>query len=710
MTPQVANYQFDDIEVRPRSFEVAKAGNVLPLEPKSIRVLLLLIENRDRAVSKEEIFRAVWPDTAVTDNALTRVIAQLRRELGDDARQPRYIQTIPTLGYRFIGRLEGERTLIAGPDHRHQSHRRKWVAAGAVAASVLAAAVFMLVNRSPRAAVFRNSTQLTTSSGFDGSATYSPDGKWIAYTSDRAGAFEIYKRAATGSAREIALTSDGAQNVQAAWSPDGKWIAYHSVAKGGIWTIPAAGGTPRRITQSGSQPAWSPDSRRIAFRSENVTSLAATDLVSGTRSYICVVSADGGEPATVVSTNPPGVKAFPAWHPRSGRLLFAALSNKSGELWTVNPDGSRPIRLLVANASVFFSPVYSPSGDRIVYASFSRTREFGLQQARLKNNGDAVDGTPELLTRSGTLILRDLAMSPDGSRLLYTSASSSSTFWQLVTTASGEPRGEPSPFYQDVVFRMSFPSFSPDGRHIAFFARLFGGQGNIWMMNSDGTASTQLTDSPGFNMMPSWTADGSSIVYSRASADVEGVQLWRKSIRDRSEQLLAHDARPNAWSRLTPDGKDLIYHRFDRGILNIWSKQIATGNERQLTTDSEGAGFPALSSDGTLISYQLVRGPDNYLAVMNRDGSGQVQLNHDRGLSWGFSWSPDHSRILFAGQRDGTWNLWWIDGRSREQRRLTDYRSIATFVRYPAWSPAGEKIVFERSITRGNIYSAELTE
>jgi Tol biopolymer transport system component/DNA-binding winged helix-turn-helix (wHTH) protein len=709
MTPQVANYQFDDIEVRPRSFEVLKAGRVLPLEPKSIRVQLHLIGNRDRAVSKEEIFRSVWPDTAVTDNALTRVIAQLRRELGDDARQPRYIQTVPTLGYRFIGRLDDE-PAPAASDRLPQPRRLTWVAAGAVASVVLTAAAFMLSSHSPGSAVFKNTTQITTSSGFDGSPAFSPDGKWIAYTSDRSGSFEIYLRAASGGALDTPLTSDGAQNVQAAWSPDGKWIAYHSVANGGIWVIPAAGGTPRRITRSGSQPAWSPDSRQIAFRSENVTSLAATDIVSGTRSFICVVSAEGGEPATIVSTSPPGVKAFPAWHPRTRRLLFASLSAKSGELWTVNADGSRPLRLLTAESSVFFSPVYSPSGDRIVYGSFSRTREFGLQQVRLKDGGDAVDGEPELLTRSGTLILRDLAISPDGRRLLYTSASASSTFWQLATGADGQPLGEPAPFYQDVVFRMSFPSFSPDGRHIAFFARLFGGQGNIWTMKSDGTGATQLTDSPGFNMMPGWTADSSAIVYSRTTDGTEGVHLWRKSVADRSERPFSQDRRPHAWSRLTPAGNELIYHRLDGGIFNIWSKQVASGIEKQLTHDSEGAGFPAVSLDGKLISYQLLRGPDNYLGVMNHDGSGQVQLNQDRGLSWAFSWSPDHSRILFAGQRNGTWDLWWIDTRTREQRKLTAYRSIATFVRYPAWSPRGDRIVFERSITRGNIYSTDLTE
>src|SRR5215471_13685951 len=106
MTAEITGYQFDSVEVRPAACEVLRDGKAVALEPKAFRVLLYLIENRDRAVSKDELIRAVWQGAAVTDNALTRIVAQLRRELGDDARQPRYIQTLPTLGYRFVAGLK----------------------------------------------------------------------------------------------------------------------------------------------------------------------------------------------------------------------------------------------------------------------------------------------------------------------------------------------------------------------------------------------------------------------------------------------------------------------------------------------------------------------------------------------------------------------------------------------------------------------------
>src|SRR5436190_897376 len=105
MTAETLCYQFDNVEVQPAAFAVLRDGRTLSLEPKAVRTLLYLIEHRDRAVSKEDLIEAVWESAAVTDNALTRIVAQLRRELGDDARNSRYIQTLPTLGYRFIAEL-----------------------------------------------------------------------------------------------------------------------------------------------------------------------------------------------------------------------------------------------------------------------------------------------------------------------------------------------------------------------------------------------------------------------------------------------------------------------------------------------------------------------------------------------------------------------------------------------------------------------------
>ena len=93
---------FDDFELDLRAWRLTRAGAPIPLEPKALAVLALLIERRGDVVTKTEILDNVWKDTAVTENAMVRVIAQIRTALGDDPKQPKYLETVHTRGYRFI--------------------------------------------------------------------------------------------------------------------------------------------------------------------------------------------------------------------------------------------------------------------------------------------------------------------------------------------------------------------------------------------------------------------------------------------------------------------------------------------------------------------------------------------------------------------------------------------------------------------------------
>src|SRR5258705_12993631 len=93
---------FGDFELDLGAFRLLKGGVPVPVEPKALAVLRLLIERAPHAVEKGEIFATVWKDVSVTDNALTRIIAQLRRALDDDTKAPKYIETIATRGYRFV--------------------------------------------------------------------------------------------------------------------------------------------------------------------------------------------------------------------------------------------------------------------------------------------------------------------------------------------------------------------------------------------------------------------------------------------------------------------------------------------------------------------------------------------------------------------------------------------------------------------------------
>src|SRR5262249_53267498 len=150
------------------------------------------IENRGRTISKDDLIKAVWNGTFVTDNALTRVIAQLRRELGDDAKQPKYIETVPTVGYRFVAELKS-----VPRQTRWKSPPSSVTAATGGGLAVLLVVLFLKVvphGDAPAVSVarMRSIRQFTVSAGVDQHPSFSPDGASIAFSSDRTGRFEVY--------------------------------------------------------------------------------------------------------------------------------------------------------------------------------------------------------------------------------------------------------------------------------------------------------------------------------------------------------------------------------------------------------------------------------------------------------------------------------------------------------------------------------------
>ena len=165
-----------------------------------------------------------------------------------------------------------------------------------------------------RARLARNTRQITFSTGLDQHPSLSPDGNAVAYSSDQNGSFEIYVKQLTPGGRDIQLTADGHQNLQPAWSPDGQRIAYFSVNRGGIWIVPALGGTPKQLVDFGANPAWSRDGLMIAFQSgagKDVGESAAL-----TPSTIWTIPSNGGSPSQITRiAHPPGGHSAAAWSP-----------------------------------------------------------------------------------------------------------------------------------------------------------------------------------------------------------------------------------------------------------------------------------------------------------------------------------------------------------------------------------------------------------
>jgi len=302
-------FSFADVEVREREFCVVRNGEVLAVEPKAFRVLLFLLRNPHKLIRKEELLDAVWGDVAVSENSLTRSIALLRRLLGDDTHEPRYIATVPTVGYRLLCDVkaaeEGTAELNASSSNpvldphaqandqpaQPASGERKRAVRGLIAGFALALlllATFLIyraigipnVSGPPaphavKTVLARHAVPLTTVAGNVWDPAFSPDGKQIAFMWDgeNPAKGDLYVQL-VGGEKPLRLTRTQSDYLCCAdWSPDGQEIAFGRCAdnEGGVYVVPALGGPERKLTDvtcpfgDPGQPKWTGDGKSLVL-------------------------------------------------------------------------------------------------------------------------------------------------------------------------------------------------------------------------------------------------------------------------------------------------------------------------------------------------------------------------------------------------------------------------------------------------------------
>ncbi len=690
----------------------------MALEPKAFEVLLFLLENPGRLIGKRELLDRVWPDTVVTESAMTRVIADLRRALGDAAREGRYIETVPTKGYRFIAEIRRPET--PSPPQEGSAPRVRpavWLAGG-VLALVLGLGTFLALRPArPRPAALpppapAKLTQLTNSLGSDLFPSFSPDGAAISYCSDRDGTFEVYVRQLAPGGREIRITSDGHDNVQPAWSPDGRQIAYTSRAEKGVWLVPALGGEPHRLTTFGARPSWSPDGATIAFQSGAPVDFLAAGPAAVPPSSLWLVPAGGGEPMPLTRPGSPvGGHGAPAFSPDGAEVVFVVWSG-GAELWSVSVRDGSLRRILPQRKDAaedegpsnyqYFDPVVSPKGDFLYFAAtHDRYLHTNLWRLRAPAGRGGPWGAPEPVTPDGTSSVRHIAISPRTGTVAYAALSLASNLWSLpLDPKTSLPAGGPVPLTRAAGFRMSLPRFSQDGSTIAFLSSGAGTSVDIFTIGRDGGEARPLTEGAGAHILD-WFPSGDRIAFFTVRNGKKG--LWAVAREDRSQRRLLELAEDVLVPRLSRDGTLVAYTKSAPDVA-VWVQPLKGGAPRRLTPPDAVAYFPCWSPDGRTLAVEVLRSPDVLLAVIPATGGIPTILVGEKGLSWPSDWSPDGEKIAFAGQRDGLWNLYWVARSGGAARRLTENKVRRAFLRYPAWSPQGDRIVYEYGETTGNIY------
>ena len=560
-------------------------------------------------------------------------------------------------------------------------------------------ALYKLINRSPaetpRQPQIVQARQITFSRGIDGFPTLSPDGESIAYSSDQSGSFEIYIKQLNPGGGELQLTNDGQQNGYPAWSPDGQRIAYCPKKRGGIWLISVLGGTPKQLTEFGVRPAWSPDGSMIAFQSGIPGEIFVTTALAP--STIWVVPAVGGDPKQITrSGSPRGGHGSPSWSGDSKRIAFDSTDYIFYHVWSVGVDGSDLKKIARGR-----QPVYSHDGSSLYYT------DAGLLRISISPSGDPV-GEPENTSAIGPGIsFGPPSISPDGKRIVYSANRVLSNLWVIkLSPTSGEPTGPPEPFISDTSFRVNLARFSTDGRQLAFNRWRPGVGADIWIADADGKNLRQITNNPAVDSQASWLPDGRIAFLSDRKN--RHMMLWSISLSSGKEEPLLDLGDEIQYAQLSPDGKQVAYNFAENGIINVWTASVSDGQRKQLTFGDELMGFATWSPDGKELAFEWQRSGNDYLMVMPAEGGPATQLTFEKGKSWPHSWSGDGDKIAFAGFRDDHWNIYWISRSTKVQKQLTNISKPNTFVRYPAWSPKGDQIVYEYAELTGNIWMTQL--
>ncbi|MEP7039694.1 MAG: hypothetical protein ABI891_15280, partial [Acidobacteriota bacterium] len=395
--------------------------------------------------------------------------------------------------------------------------------------------------------------------------------------------------------------------------------------------------------------------------------------------------------------------------PDGSRIVFEVDDYNDASVWTISVNGDDTKRFtegIRTNQGGSYEPFYAPDGKSIFYTSG------GVFQARLNSDTGEPLGEPAQIAGIGGLpsAVRRVSFSADGKRIAYSALVRRESISSVrLQTNSSEADGAPVPLVQNTNERSNFPTFSPDGKRIAFSScrNMLGSHCNIWLMNADGSNQIQLTTGESDDLIPRWFQDMEQVAY--ISKHTGHWTLWAINLNTKREKMLLDLPDSLDYARLSPDGKQIVFNsKRNGGVFNVWTTSLAGGEPKQLTFDKELMGFPAWSPDGKYIAFQMKRGDDTHIMIMPREGGTPVQLTFDKGQSWTYDWSPDGDKILFAGQRDGIWNVWSVSRSTKKQQQLTNYTKLNSFVRYPSWSPLGNQVVYEYSETTGNIWVADL--
>jgi Tol biopolymer transport system component/DNA-binding winged helix-turn-helix (wHTH) protein len=689
--------RFGVFELDLESGELRKAGARLNLPDQPFRILTALVERPGQLVTREELRERIWSaDTYVDfEHGLNAAIKRLRDVLGDSADSPRFIETLPRRGYRLIA--EVSRTVepqaiaeaaAAQSATSAASERRLHPTAVALAVVVLVLAVGSAVWWAARArpsgesAVFRNHSRLTFGPGLQTNVTFSPDGRFVAYAGDRAGNFDIWVQPVAGG-DPVQITRSPAQDTQPDWSPDGSTLVFRSErGGGGLFLVPALGGSERQLTDFGQHPRWSPDGSEILFLTGLVDHNAGIP-VAGLRLFTISISPEGGPPRPLLeSFLGEGQWSWVAGHP-DGRISAIGIHRTHGTgFFTVARTGDR----VVASKQVPLGDAppeagvskfeWSRDGSRLYLEVFSKGVQ-RLWRVRVDPGSLAWLSAERLTTGAGQDV--GMRLSADGRYLAFSSQSWTSRVWTFPLDANAGRLMGPGQAITEDGAMVGWPALSPDGSMLSFVLRRPGAhlsRVEMWATSLDTGASELLAGKEAFGGC--WSADGTKVAFSLIRADkgqVEFAHAYRAlggAQRSLSPWSPDHVFYPTDW---TVDGQQLLGSylvppRLGHASLALWPTGDAdarTPDRTLLALPERGIYQARFSPNRRWISMVVARNTDLSrveMAIVPSEPVSQelsVRVAPDHPWPDKPRWSPDGGILYFLSRHpEPFFNLWAV--------------------------------------------------
>ena len=737
--PPTHFYAFDSFVVDAGKSVLSREGQSVPLTPKAFEILLVLVRNPGRVLKKEELLEEVWPDAFVDENNLPRNISSLRKALGEGPAEHKYIVTLPGQGYRFVAevrQLESpngtpSRSLLEGVPLEpaksepaitvHEEVVRSEPAPSkprsisllvvcACLALALAITGYFLVQRwlrsSQPATAQRKLWQLTFEPGLETDPSWSPDGRFVAYASDQSGNFDIWVRS-IGEGNSVQVTSSPAHDWQPSWSPDGLSLVFRSEREGGgLFVVPALGGSERKLCGFGYRPRWSPDGSQVLFYSSAYT--------GAVKSKTFVISSTGGTPGDVLNDFVPQFVStlLVAWHPDGSRLSVWGNHRQAGwSLWTVPLNGGPPLQSQIdtsvqsqlKEAGVRFANfLWMPSANGLIFEGESQ----GVRNLwKVKVDPSTlrwIDGLERLTTGAGKDT--DIAVSSDGRKLAFSIRSERNRLWTVpFDPVSGRTTGPSQPLTVAGMDALQ-PGLSPDGKMLVFRKRRADKE-ELWAKSLADGRETVLTGADDFRRVnPILSNDGTRLIYVRSGpAQVETDPQVSRTLALRTtsggdEQILTSPMQGRiSLTDWTPDGKWILMSSDlqtpGRVALAVFPLEAAPRAETQMRVIASNPEYNLwqgrFSPDGRWISFNAFNATDPSVStvyVVSASGGEWIKLTEGRYWDDKPRWSPDGKAIYFVSNRTGFFNVWKVrfdpaSGKPLDQpTRVTDFESTTQMI------------------------------